>query len=675
MSENPSQSGFLKPGRAYAGVVYHVLALRAYSVIMFAALFANLGVKFFHAWRYDLLHEYPSWIFTDVAVLVTAEAVMALACYRRPTVAVLRSVIVLAVVICTWSVVNAAWVIRTGTQILPMEMKPLVRDPLNIAGIVLKNFASMPGTAAILLVPSAVTLAFFVSVFRRPPLPNYNPRRFRIRMAVSLTVALLGVLGDVSVSRLGSPHIAAAGLRFNCHARVFLSFLLPHYRSLGRDDFSHAARVLPRSEGFPTARRPDAVNHNIVIVVLEGVQYDCTSLAAAWGGIAPQPGPGKGGPTPCLAALAAQGAVCTNVRSIVTHTTKALFSLLTGRMPSASQDIAETVPVKQPYASLATILKQSLGFRTAFFQSAKGTFECRPGLVHNLGFDKFWAREDIGDPNQFVGYLGSDEFAMLEPITDWITSQDQPFLLVLMCSVTHDPYAVPEWFGAKPQSLIDRYLQAVSYTDRFIGALDVALTELNLANDTIFCVVGDHGEAFGEHRMMSHERIPFDEVMRVVLCLRAPFLIPPGTRITDPVGSVDLTPTLLSLLGFRIEQMNFDGVNVFAPIPPDRRVYFSGWMQQGPAGFVRGNKKFVYNPERDVVTLYQLDSDPLELAGLELPPGQTERLREEIVQWRKSTIFRPDPPDNGQRRLFGSWLCRWNGRVSTAKYVESQKTR
>jgi arylsulfatase A-like enzyme len=234
---------------------------------------------------------------------------------------------------------------------------------------------------------------------------------------------------------------------------------------------------------------------------------------------------------------------------------------------------------------------------------------------------------------------------------------------------------VPEWFGPKPQNLVDRYQQAVSYTDRFIGALDVELTRLNLVNDTILCVVGDHGEGFGEHRMMGHERIPFDEVLRVVMCLRAPFLIEPGTRITEPVGSVDLTPTILGLLGFRVEQMSFDGVNVFEPIPKDRRVYFSGWMQQGPSGFVQENKKFVYNPERGTVTLYQIDSDPLELSGLELPPGQTERLSGEIVQWRKSTIFRLGPPDNGQKRLFGSWLCRWNGRVSTVKHEESKQAR
>jgi phosphoglycerol transferase MdoB-like AlkP superfamily enzyme len=47
-----------------------------------------------------------------------------------------------------------------------------------------------------------------------------------------------------------------------------------------------------------------------------------------------------------------------------------------------------------------------LNFRTAFFQSAKGSFEARPGLVYNLGFDKFWARDDLNDPNAFLGGQG-----------------------------------------------------------------------------------------------------------------------------------------------------------------------------------------------------------------------------------------------------------------------------
>jgi hypothetical protein len=673
MGENLSQLEKARSWRGYLGAVYALLAPRAYTVIIFGALFCNLAVKFFHARRAGLLSEYPSWIFTDVAVLVTIEAVLAVICYRRPSKGVLRSVTIFAAALCTWSVINAGWLVRTGTQILPMEINPLWRDPLNIGKMVGVNLLAMPGLAVILLGPSAVALAFFFSVLARPQRPNYNRRRFRLRVAASLIIGGVAAAANAGVSTLGSQPVAAAGLRFNCQSRAVLSFLLPGYRNLARADFRNATRELPRGDEIPIAFRTPRINHNIVIVVLEGVQYDCTSLAAEQGGAAPQAGAGAGGPTPYLTSLAAQGASFTNVRSIVTHTTKALFALLTGRVPSASQDIAEAVPVERPYASLATILAKGLGFRTAFFQSATGTFESRPGLVHNLGFQKFWSREDLNDPNQFVGYLGCDEFAMLQPIRDWITSEDKPFLLVVLCSVTHDPYDVPAWFGPSLKEPSDRYQQTVTYTDRFLAALDVELAGLGLADNTIFCVVGDHGEAFSEHQMMGHDRIGYDEVLRIALCLRAPCLIEPGTRVTEPVGSMDLTPTLLGLLGFDIDRMNFDGVNVLRPVPKDRKVYFSGWMQQGPSGFIQEDRKFVYDPEHGTVTLYRMSTDPLELSGMELPPGEAQRLSTEIINWRKNSIFRIDQVESGRTMLYDTWLCKWwNGRESKVRREEGQ---
>ncbi|OHB64698.1 MAG: hypothetical protein A2Y77_03785 [Planctomycetes bacterium RBG_13_62_9] len=647
---------------------YDVLALRAYSVIVFGALVCTMAVKLFHAIRSGLILEYPAWILTDIAVLLTIQVVLSLVCCRWPTKRVVRIVTTLAAVVCTWSVVNAAWLIRTGTQILPMELLPLIRDPINIFWMVLGNLRSMPGPAAVLLIPSAVALAFFFSVLARPRLPVCNRERLRTRVIVLLAVSGAAIVASLSVS--GFVRVAAPGLRSNCQSRAILAFLLPRYRHLARNDFANAARILPRHDAIPIGFKPRWVNHNVVIVVLEGIQYDCTSLAGEQGGIAPD----GGGLTPYLASLARQGASFTNARAVVTHTTKALFALLTGRAPSASQDIGEAVPMDQPYASLATILEKGLGFRTAFFQSATGTFESRPGLVHNLGFDKFWSREDLNDPNRFVGYLGSDEFAMLQPIHDWIQSEDKPFLLVALCSVTHDNYEVPRWFGPDAGEPVDDYRQSISYTDQFIAALDAELAKLNLTEETIFCVVGDHGEGFNEHRIMGHERLAYEEVLRIAACMRAPYLIQPGTRITGPVNSMDLTPTILSLLGFDIGPMRFDGVNALEPLPKDRKVYFSCWMQQGPTGFIQRNNKFVYDPEHNTASLFRLSTDPLELSGTEMPKEQAQRLTQEIIQWRRGTIFRLDQEESGHTTLFGQWNCKWNcnRRDCTVKHIANE---
>jgi phosphoglycerol transferase MdoB-like AlkP superfamily enzyme len=328
--------------------------------------------------------------------------------------------------------------------------------------------------------------------------------------------------------------------------------------------------------------------------------------------------------------------------------------------------------MEQPYASLATILETGLGFRTAFFQSATGTFEARPGLVHNLGFHNFFAREDLHDPNEFIGYLGGDEFAMLDPVGDWIASEKKPFLAVILCSVTHDPYEVPAWYDAKADTQEARYLQTITYTDRFLAALDAKLTELNLADETIFCVVGDHGEAFSEHGMMGHERIAYDEVLHVAMCLRAPGLVQPGTRVNAPVSSVDLTPTLLGLLGFDVAPMAFDGSDALAPLPADRKVFLAGWMQQGPAGFIQGCRKTVYSPESGNVRIFDLDADPLELNGVDLPESEAQELSKEIVAWRRNTILKMDDDAQGQTVLFGSWQSKWTGRRSKVKYIESK---
>ena len=648
-------SRHLQSGNKYKGVVLSrlrcFLAPRAYSVIMLAALIYTMTAKLFHSWRYDLLDEYLGWIMADLSVLIAIEVILSLICFRWPKKAVVRLATVFAAVVYTWSVMNAGWLIRTGTQILPRVLLSLVRAPINSFCIVGVNLAKMPTVAVALLAPSAVALAFFLFVLAKPKLPVYDRRRFIARIIFCMAIVITAAVAHPAVARRGSSQVGSAGLRYNSQLRAVMSLVLADYRRP-----PDPKRTIPAFDQLKVELEPQHIKSNVVVVVLEGVQYQHTSLANRQNNL-----------TPYLESLAGQGIEFPNTRSSLTHTTKALFALLTGRFASASQDIAEAVPVVKPYASVATILRDKLGYRTAFFQSALGSFESRPGLVYNLGFDDFWARDDSDDPNSFLGYLACDEFAMLKPITEWIKAGQQPFFLTVLCSVTHDPYEVPEWFGIPAKEPLERYRQAIFYTDKFLAELDVELGNLGLADNTILCVIGDHGEAFGEHGLLGHERIAFDEVLRIPFCLRAPFLVETGVRITEPASSIDLTPTLLGLLGFETESIGFDGVDLLKPVPQDRRVYFTGWMQEGPAGFIEGNRKFIYNPTNKTTCVYDLTADPKELNRIELPKLKANKMAEEIVAWRKSTVFRIDQQRTGKKELFNHWICRWTDRVSSTK--------
>ncbi len=658
MSSEHSQSGCEAVRFSYIRRLYSLLALRAYSVIMLGALFYTLVVKLFHSWRYDLLNEYFGWILADISFLFMVEVVLALVCFRWPKRWVLRAATIVAAVVCAWSIMNAGWLIRTGTQILPRVLLPLFRAPLHTLCIIGVNLIKMPKTAVILLGPSAVALTFFFVVLANPLPPAYNRKRFFNRVIISFVIIVIGVLAHGAVSKGGSPQVVSLGLHYNCHLRAIMSVVVSDYRLPVKPE-----RKMTTLDQLKITRKPQQLNRNIIVVVLEGLQYQYTSLADRQNNL-----------TLYLATLAEQGVEFKNARSSQAHTTKALFALLTGWFSSASHDIVETVPVAKPYAGMATIIKDKLDYRTAFFQSAMGNFESRPGLVYNLGFEKFWARDDLNDPNSFLGYLACDEFSMLKPITEWIKADERPFFLTILCSVTHDPYEVPGWFDAPAKEPIERYRQSILYTDKFLAALDVELARLNLTDKTIFCVIGDHGEAFGEHGQSGHALIAFDEVLRIPFCLRAPFLVEPGVKVSEPVSSVDLTPTLLGLLGFETETVGFDGINVLGPIPEGRKVYFSGWMQEGPAGFVQGERKFVYNPADKKVCVYDIGTDPLELVRIELPEQQVQKIADEIVSWRRSTIFQLDQQRSGKKVLFNRWLCSWTNRVCSAKYRRKESS-
>jgi arylsulfatase A-like enzyme len=597
------------------------------------------------------------WIASDVATLLGLDLVLSIICYRWQKLGVIRTSASIGVAVYIWAFLNAGWIIRTGTQILPTVLIPFFRAPLDALGIVGASIVEQPFAAAIILLPSAALITFYVLLMLRPLKPDYNSPRFKKRLIVCAFLVLSAVLARGLLVKTDS--VLSEELSYNCHLKAFMMFF--NDGRISQDHLDKAARQLPQKGEIKVASSVSEKKPNVVVVILEGVQYEYTSLADNGRDL-----------TPYLKRVADDGVSFANMRCSLMHTTKAVFSLITGRWACPSQDLSETVPVNPPYESIATILERSSGYRTAFFQSAKGGFEARAGLVSNLGFDYFWSREDSGDEEKYVGSLGSDEFLMLDAAAEWLGKENRNSFTVLLCSVTHDPYEVPAWYGEPKDDLIERYKQTIRYTDQFLRELDVRLKNIFPDDDYVLCIVGDHGEAFGEHGFKGHERIAYEEVLHIPWVMRGRCM-ESGKEIEENTSSVDFAPTLLSVLGYEVDKGDMDGVDVLSYTGGERKLYFSGWLQESPIGFVQGENKYFYNPQTKKVLRYNLAEDPAELNRTVIEGKRAEKLRKELFEFRKNSIFKIDQAREGEKLLYNKWRCRWKDRVSEAEYIIEEK--
>lgn len=91
------------------------------------------------------------------------------------------------------------------------------------------------------------------------------------------------------------------------------------------------------------------------------------------------------------------------------------------------------------------------------------------------------------------------------------------------------------------------YDGGIAFTDHEVGRLFAELQALGRMDDTIVVVTSDHGEQFGEHGGMLHFEA-YEEVSRVPLILELPGRSG-QTRVRELVGTFDIMPTLLDLVG------------------------------------------------------------------------------------------------------------------------------
>jgi lipoteichoic acid synthase len=377
---------------------------------------------------------------------------------------------------------------------------------------------------------------------------------------------------------------------------------------------------------------------NIVLLIMESLRADV---------VAPYTTSTSTVHKPFLNEIAQQSLVFEEAYTSVSHTSKALVAILCGMFPRFQMPIIEAKPHRLSLTSAAHLLGQ-VGYRSAFFQTALATFENRVGLLKNLGFEDRFVQEDVKEPGyQKLGYFGMDEFAMLKPILNWAASkQDKPFFLTVLTVLSHHPYVMPGQNGllAHQEEYFHAYLKTVTHTDEFARALFAGLSDLRLLKNTVIIIVGDHGEAFGEHGLWQHDAVPYQEVTRVPLLIWGPSWLGPPRRVSGLRHHIDILPTLLDITGVSWSG-RLPGKSL---ISSDGHPYVvsSGWYTNYCLSLRKDHLKYIFYYDRKPIEVFDLKSDPRErqnlastmpLEGIDSAIREMQRFRLSVDQYYAKT--------------------------------------
>ena len=407
----------------------------------------------------------------------------------------------------------------------------------------------------------------------------------------------------------------------------------------------------------------DELRPNVLLVTIDTLRRDHTSLH------------GHSNPTtPGLERLGAEGVVFETAYAPSSTTAPSHASIFTGLYPPAHGVQKNAVPLPRRHETLAERLAAE-GYQTAAVVSSfvlDSKFQWDQGFEVYL--DDFAEADRSVKPERWEGHAihaGFDRRALATTrlASRWLWERDRgrPFFLFVHYFDPHSPYAPPEAFPQRfptppasattPGPRIVREQRAlydaeIAYTDRALAELLEVLRREGLDESTVVAVTGDHGEGLLDHGFMSHGTTLYEEVTRVPLVVRWKGELPPR-RLEDPVGLVDLAPTLLELVGAPdARRRGFRGHSLAAalrgkaPLDAGREIFLArrpyeaaqveGRRVDGRLYGIRvGPWKYLEGDDASGAELYHLERDPGERRNLrDRHPEQAARLAARLAAWK-----------------------------------------
>jgi len=218
------------------------------------------------------------------------------------------------------------------------------------------------------------------------------------------------------------------------------------------------------------------------------------------------------------------------------------------------------------FRGIGNILKEN-GYGTIAFHGNEADFWGREEAYKSMGIDEFISEIDFLSTEK-IG-MGISDGAMFSEAIDVLDEMNKPFYSLITTLTTHIPYEMPrekvDFKLTKDDEGTEfgRYLESMNYLDKEIGKFMDNLKKEKMYDNTMFVIYGDHFGLRASNKenkkriskMIGREYTTL-EMMNIPLIIHIP-----NSKIVDKPkivgGHMDILPTVLNLLGLKIENHMF----------------------------------------------------------------------------------------------------------------------
>lgn len=363
--------------------------------------------------------------------------------------------------------------------------------------------------------------------------------------------------------------------------------------------------------------------------------------------------------TPTLDSLAKTGFRFANTYSVASWTVPASMTWFTGVYPSEHRIVNKFALFKPPVEKVATLTEQAPALATiaqvmAANGYATGGFTGNAGVGTAFGFGL-----GFGDYYSEAGRFGGLDESVPRAL-EWVRKhREKLFFLFLHGYDVHGQRAPAGGFdfryvekgydrkftGSPQEQEVLReeglatgkvdvrpadvrfwraiYDEKLRRADARFAEFLAAFRDMGLMEKTVFVVTADHGTELHEHGRFDHGFTLYDELLRVPLIVSIPNAA--GRVVADRVSSIDVTPTLLDLVGVRVPDPVKKQLRGKSLLPA-----LAGEPVRRPLFAETDYREYTY--KRAVITpdgwklVYTLETQARELFDLTADPGETRNL-------------------------------------------------